>query len=291
MIERAVLFTGDATAFSVRRGIGELLSRFPSVDWLIIECRPLRQWGRVARNRVKRLRREGWRLIPHEIAELVRALGAKFRRDERVAGAPGDQYELSQLLASKSVSFCRTTDLRAEDTIAVVREFKPDVGICLAAPILKPELFGIPRLGTINLHKGKLPDYRGMPPAFWEVWNGEKEVGCSVHQVEAGLDTGPILARATVAIERYSTVRGLQIKLDEIGVQLTADAVEALARGATPERQTEGGALYRRPTLAQQAKLRMREPRVTQSSWLSFAKEAFFLGYVLLVRPLPRLVL
>ena len=292
MIDRAVIFTGNASAFSVRRGISELMSRFPSVNWLIIEHRPPRRWSRVARNQIKRFRREGWRFIPYAVATLVRTLGAAVRRDGPVVDVPGAEYELGRLLSHRSISFCRTADIHAEDTIAAVREFKPDVGLSLAAPILKPELFNIPRLGTINLHKGKLPDYRGMPPAFWEIWNGEQEVGCSIHQVAVGLDEGPVLVRATVPVEQFSTVRGLQIKLDEIGIQLTADAVDMLTRGAaTPEPQAEKGKVYRKPTLAQQAAIRTREPGRVQFSWRTFAKEAFFLVYVLCVRPLPRLTL
>lgn len=292
MIERAVIFTGDATAFSVRRGIAELMGRFASVDWLIIEHRPQRSWNRVARNQIKRFRREGWRYIPEVMATLVSVLGGRLRRDERAADAPGNEYELARLLSRKSVSFCRTTDLHAAGTIATARDFKPDVGISLAAPILKPELFNVPRLGTINLHKGKLPDYRGMPPAFWEIWNGENEVGCSIHQIVAGLDAGPVLLKATVPVEQYSTVRGLQIKLDEIGVQLTADAVGILARdAAVPEPQAGKGTLYRKPTLEQQAAIHAREPGRAQFSWRAFAKEIFFLLYVLFVRPVPRLML
>ena len=291
MIERIVIFTGDATAYSVRRGIGELMSRFTSVNCLIIEHRPPRRWSRVARNQVMRFRREGWRLIPYLIATSLSILGATLRRRERTADIPGEEYELSRLLTHKSVSFCRTTEIHAPDTIAAIRKFKPDVGICLAAPILKADLFNIPRFGTINLHKGKLPDYRGMPPAFWEIWNGEPEVGCSIHQVAVGLDTGPVLLRATVPVEQYSTVRGLQIKLDEIGIQLVADAVDMLLRGAaSPEKQAKAGMLYRKPTLEQQATIHAREPGAVRFSWRSFGKEIVFLVYVIFVRPFPRLI-
>ena len=69
-----------------------------------------------------------------------------------------------------------------------VTAFEPDIGLSLAAPILKKRLFAIPTLGTLNLHKGKVPEYRGMPPAFWEMRNGEASVGCTVHWVEERLD-------------------------------------------------------------------------------------------------------
>ena len=261
MIERAVIFTGDANAYSVRRGIGELMARFTSVTWLIVEHRPPRQWSRTARNQVKRLRREGWRFIPDIASTLAEVIGNKIGRSRGIDSRPGREYDLDQLLSHKSVAIRRTPDIHSDDSVAVVREFNADVGICLAAPILKPELFDLPRLGTINLHKGKLPDYRGMPPAFWELWNGEREIGCSIHKVVAGLDAGPILKCAVTPVEPYSTVRGLQIRLDEMGVQLTADAIYELARGtAVLQQQSGNGAVYRKPTSAQRATLRAREP-------------------------------
>ncbi len=292
MIERAVIFTGDANAYSVRRGIGELMARFTSVAWLIVEHRPRREWSRTARNQVKRLRREGWRFIPDLASTLTEAVSARFARDSSIDNRPGREYELDQLLRHGSVTFRRTPDIHSDDSIAAVRGFKADVGICLAAPILKPALFDLPRLGTINLHKGKLPDYRGMPPAFWEVWNGEREIGCSIHQVVAGLDAGPVLLSAATTVEPYSTVRGLQIKLDEIGIQLTADAIDALARGTAVLQHQEGtGSVYRKPTIAQQAALRAREPGAARPSWRSRAKEMVYFLYVVLLRPIPRVIL
>jgi len=292
-MDRVVIFTANLSAYSVRKGLGELLGRFPTTKWLIIEHRPPRQWGRVARNQIRQLRRDGWRWFPSIASSAMQEIRTRFHHhDEAAAELPGQEYELAKLLRHPHVSFMQVSDIHASTTIATVRQFNPDVGISLAAPILRPELFEIPRLGTINLHKGTLPDYRGMPPAFWEIWNGSREVGCTVHRVEAKLDTGPILVKLTTPVERFSTVRGLQIRLDEAGVELVAEALDRLTQGtAKPETQQGTGTLYRKPTPAQWAAIRKREPGRLGSSWLSAAKEAVFLLYVSCVRPLPRLVL
>jgi peptidoglycan/xylan/chitin deacetylase (PgdA/CDA1 family) len=150
-------------------------------------------------------------------------------------------------------------DLHSEAALAAVREFAPTLGLSLAAPILKPQLFSLPAAGTLNLHKGKLPEHRGMPPAFWELWNDEASVGCSVHEVEAGLDTGRLVRTATVPRQKFSTPRGLQLTLDETGVDLMRAAVaDVLAGKAASEPQASGGHTYRKPTLAQVAELRRR---------------------------------
>ena len=97
-----------------------------------------------------------------------------------------------------------------------------------------------------------MPYYRGMPPAFWELTNDEQAVGCTIHRVDDKLDTGDIALQSEVAREKYSTLRGLQLTLDELGVRLMAQAVrEALAGTLEPTPQPAGGHTYRKPTLQQ----------------------------------------
>ncbi len=292
-MKRAVIFTGDVATYSVRRGIGELVKRFPEMSWLVVEHRPPRRWRQVLRNQIVHFRRDGLRWIIFLAASMVSALSERLARGGMpTTDAPGKEYELKALLNHSRVSFMRTPDIHSEATVAAVRRFDPDVGIALAAPILKPPLFEIPRKGTLNLHKGRLPDYRGMPPAFWEVWTAAREVGCTVHRVERALDAGPILMKTSIPIEPFSTVRGLQIRLDEIGADLVADGLAKLAGGeAALEAQSGQGKLYRKPTLAQLAAVRAREPGRVASTWRAAVKEAFFLAYVSWVRPLPRLLL
>jgi methionyl-tRNA formyltransferase len=192
-----------------------------------------------------------------------------------------------------NLSYLETADLHAADSLSRVRGFAPDLGISLAAPILRPALFEIPRLGTINLHKGKLPGYRGMPPAFWEVYHDEPDVGCTVHRVTAGLDAGPILVTNTVRREPFSTVRALQLKLDEVGVDLMVEAVERIASGTAQWRdQPAGGRTFTRPTLHDQAIVRAKQRgAATGSRARRVVKDLVFRSYVSLVRPLPRRVL
>ncbi|MBK6308435.1 MAG: hypothetical protein IPF47_23000 [Gemmatimonadetes bacterium] len=86
------------------------------------------------------------------------------------------------------------TALNSEECRTLLRTLALDLGILDGTNILKPETFSIPRLGCVNLHCGRLPQYRGAPPAFWELMAGEREVGVTVHQVSAELDAGAIYA-------------------------------------------------------------------------------------------------
>ena len=62
-----------------------------------------------------------------------------------------------------------------------------------------------------------------MPPAFWELVHDVDSVGCTVHFIDDQLDTGPVVAEAEVRRQPYSTLRGLQLQLDEFGVPLMRD--------------------------------------------------------------------
>jgi peptidoglycan/xylan/chitin deacetylase (PgdA/CDA1 family) len=288
-IRKVVIITGGLNLHSVRKGIVELARNFPQMEWMLLENAPQKSVRVLLRNQWRNIKKNGWRWVPYQAWEVIASLLRKSRRMPPVPGSPpGAQYSLSAVLGLPSVTYFRVADLHSEDTITQVRAFGPDLAISLAAPILRAPLFEIPRRGTINLHKGKLPDYRGMPPAFWEFVNGEPEVGCTVHRVDSGLDTGPILVERSLPRSRYSTVRGMQMTLDEIGVQLTCEALRLVREGTVVWKpQNSGGRTYTKPTLRQIATLRRQPPNDRGLQLKRVCKEAFLWSYARLARPLP----
>ncbi len=67
--------------------------------------------------------------------------------------------------------------------------------------IIKESVFSIPRFGSINIHQGLAPIYRGGPTVFWELFNGENEIGITVHFVAPKVDTGDIILQKTLPLE------------------------------------------------------------------------------------------
>ena len=276
---RIVVFTGSLS-YAVRAGIAAIDEALPRPSWMIVVEQPRKHVVTLMRNQWRNLRRNGWRWIAYQLRELVAA--AMPRADSTAhSGQPGYSASRIALEANGRMIFCLVQNLHAESTIAKVREFAPDLGLSIAAPILRPALFGIPRLGTLNLHKGKVPNYRGMPPAFWEFWNDEQYVGCTVHEVDAKLDTGRVVAEKTVVRDRYSTIKGVQLTLDSIGIALMRDAACAVLAG-TAQRRAQGpdGKTFRKPTLGQVAALKARlAPRLTQRQRLmGLGKEVALAG-------------
>jgi len=251
---RLVVFTGNL-AYSVRKGIVEIDRSLAGLSWLVLVHSPKKSARQLLRSQWRNLRRNGWRWLPYQMADL-------WQRLRPAAGgpptpdAPGYEFSATALAAQPNVRVLQVADIHGSEALAALSDFAPHVGLSLAAPILRRALFAVPAAGTVNLHKGKVPDYRGMPPAFWELWNDETTVGCTVHWVDDQLDTGEVAAEAVVEREKHSSLRGLQLRLDEIGVELMRDVVGEIVAGRRPAiPQPAGGRTYRKPTLAQMAAL------------------------------------
>ena len=245
--------------FNVRWGVLTLAERFPQYRFTIARQVAHKSVARLLRNQLRNIARHGWRWVPYQGAEIAGLIGARLRPAAPPASAdrPGQMYSAAALASHPRVTLKTFAAINGADACAFVKEGNFDLGIALGAPILKEALFALPRLGTINLHKGRLPAFRGMPPAFWELDSGAPSVGCTVHQVAPGLDTGDILLASEVTIDRFSTVAGTQIKLHRLGVELVVQAVAALAAGSARfDKQPAGGSTNTRPTLAHEARLR-----------------------------------
>lgn len=94
--------------------------------------------------------------------------------------------------------------------------------------ILRAGVLGIPSGGTINLHGGKLPQYRGVAPINWQIINGETKGACSVIFVDEGIDTGDIIAEKEYEIALNDTAETVVNKTLAIFPDLLVDAIERI---------------------------------------------------------------
>jgi folate-dependent phosphoribosylglycinamide formyltransferase PurN len=155
-------------------------------------------------------------------------------------------------------------DLHSPHALARVGALAPDLGVVFGCYRLRRELFAIPRLGTLNLHLGRAPDFRGSSPGFYEMLDGVPEIGVTVHRVDDGLDSGPILLQESFPLDLapegdpLTYLQELQGRvLLPNGARLMADAVGRIARGEVVERpQAPGGRPRPRATWALKQELR-----------------------------------
>jgi methionyl-tRNA formyltransferase len=125
-----------------------------------------------------------------------------LRQGLRFTGARLRGRSIQSLAASAGVPIVATRSIHQPDYLAQIRTIAPDVIVSVAAPeIFKAELLGIPRLGCINIHSGRLPTYRGMMPTFWQMLRGESAITVTVHRMAEKLDAGDVLATRLCAIK------------------------------------------------------------------------------------------
>ncbi len=111
--------------------------------------------------------------------------------------------------------------------------------------ILPERILTLPRFGCINLHTSLLPKYRGAAPIQWAILNGEQETGVTIMKMDAGLDTGDILAQTTTPIAPEETSETLHDRLASMGAELLLQTIPDYVDGKiSPRPQPAQGASY-----------------------------------------------
>jgi methionyl-tRNA formyltransferase len=145
------------------------------------------------------------------------------------AGAP-----LAEACARLGVPLERRDAVNEGDLIARVKEADLLL-VAGCARILGPELCAAPRLGALNFHPSRLPEYRGREPLFWALLRGETEVAITVHRVTEEVDAGPVLFQVAVPVPARATSASLAGLVDRAGAALVPEIVALAAAGALPE--------------------------------------------------------
>lgn len=161
---------------------------------------------------------------------------------------PQQEFAMAFKLNNISDRIHFVKDIHAPQVLEQVAALEADLGVIYGSPILKPELFEIPKWGTLGIHHGKVPEYRGNKTAFWMMYNGEPCAGVTIQKVNKGLDTGLIVKTGEVKTDRraYSDVVR---ELEALGLKLYIQAILELKRGVAEFRPQMGikGKLYRNP--------------------------------------------
>ena len=163
---------------------------------------------------------------------------------------PREEITLQRKLKNIQNRIHFVIDIHAQQVLEQVRALEPDLGLIYGSPILKPELFEIPRLGTLGIHHGKVPEYRGNKTTFWMMYNGEKFAGVTIQKVNKGLDTGTIVKTGEVKAYRRA-YQAVFHQLEALGVELYIQAILDVKYGVAEYKPQTGvkGKLYRNPKL------------------------------------------
>lgn len=123
-------------------------------------------------------------------------------------------------------------DLRHAASHAAIADHRPHLIAAACFPWRLPAaLRAMPILGCLNVHPSLLPAGRGPEPVFWTLRRGERRSGTTIHLMDGGLDTGPIVARSFVEVEDGVRAPELELRLARLGGELLLAAIRALAAG------------------------------------------------------------
>jgi len=119
-----------------------------------------------------------------------------------------------------------------------------DVAVVVAYGLILPQaILGAPVRGCLNIHASLLPRWRGAAPIHRAIMAGDAQTGVCIMQMEAGLDTGPVLLREATEIGAQETTGALHDRLSAMGARLIVEALERLD-ALEPEPQPEAGVSY-----------------------------------------------
>lgn len=154
----------------------------------------------------------------------------------------------SQISAGTGINeltFTVVSDPNERSFVEYVSSKNCELGIVAGySDIFCAELIETPRFGMLNLHGGRLPEYRGGSPLNWQLVNGEICAGISVIQMDSGIDTGRLMSCAEISISDEDTIATIHERANEAFPGLVLDAIKMALSGDRGQAQDESRAGY-----------------------------------------------
>ncbi|MGB1077554.1 MAG: methionyl-tRNA formyltransferase [Bdellovibrionales bacterium] len=118
------------------------------------------------------------------------------------------------------------------DAVEMFRSHDADLAVVAAYGLILPQvILDAPKYGCLNIHASILPRWRGAAPIQYAIWKGDTESGITIMQMEAGLDTGPMISKQTCEITQETTASSLHDRLSDMGGAMLLPLLEELSNG------------------------------------------------------------
>ncbi len=162
------------------------------------------------------------------------------------SGTQPEDDELLTLARRQGIPVLAMPTLRHERAVAAIARRAPDLIVASCFPLRVPRAVrDLPRLGCLNVHPSLLPRWRGPEPVFWALRAGDEVTGVTIHLMDAGWDTGPVIAQERISWPDGARLPEIERMLSERGAELLIAAIAGLERGTlVPTPQAADGATY-----------------------------------------------
>ncbi|MEA2095042.1 MAG: methionyl-tRNA formyltransferase [Pseudomonadota bacterium] len=186
--------------------------------------------------------------VLHVLLESAHEVVAVYTQPDRPAGR-GRRTKASpvkRLAMEHELPVCQPRTLRDEPTQAALEAYQADLLVVVAyGLILPPAVLAMPRLGCINVHASLLPRWRGAAPIQRAILAGDHKTGVTLMQMDAGLDTGPVLASLACPIAPDDNGGRLHDRLSQLGARLLRENLKRIEQGQlVPQGQDDVLATY-----------------------------------------------
>ncbi|GAA3963283.1 methionyl-tRNA formyltransferase [Allohahella marinimesophila] len=164
---------------------------------------------------------------------------------------------VKQLALTHDIPVEQPENFRSPESIETLRAYKPTLMVVAAYGLLLPQLvLDIPKHGCVNIHASLLPRWRGAAPLQRAIEAGDRTSGVTLMQMEAGLDTGPMLATIQYDLAKTETADSLHDRLATLGAELLVENLPMLLTGeARPVVQENAQATYAHKLTKQEARI------------------------------------
>jgi methionyl-tRNA formyltransferase len=234
-----------------RQGLGEIEVKG------IFSCKTMGERGRI-----KLLR---------ELLGLYGALGLSrllmrrlnFKVVERLPAKPTAKqfYSVAQICRAFQVPHSFIGNPNQDDAVTQIAGLSPDLLVSVACPyILKEKLLTLPPLGCVNIHHAPLPRYKGMMPTFWQMYQGEQQVGLTIHTMAARVDEGSALLQEQLPVVKGESLDSLIRRTKRHGAHCMLKVLQQIAQQKQTKLSVEDGpgTYFTFPTAAEIKEFRRR---------------------------------
>ena len=146
-------------------------------------------------------------------------------------GADTWHESLVRVAAEMKIPHTVGKKVKDPEVIKHIASIKPDIIFCIGGTELIPQtVLSVPTVGTINIHPALLPKYRGRFSIPHAIFNGEKEVGVTLHFMDEGMDTGPIILQKTFPLSDDDTAKIAYDNFTKVGTEAFIEFLDMLKK-------------------------------------------------------------
>jgi methionyl-tRNA formyltransferase len=227
--------------------VNRLLGEFDVCAMVVESPPPAATQAEKMQRRSNLVRRHGW-------PRVINKLAYNWVRSRLLSYSDSQTVRSLLFPSNKPVEYSRTipttdvANINDQKCVDFVASHAPDVIAVCGTTVIKPQVFGLARSGTINIHTGITPEFRSADPIFWAVYHNQPDkVGVTIHFVDRGIDTGPILAQEAVPILGRDSLAAIYARCIKRGADLYCMVLKKLANEemeAIQRSGVEGRAFY-----------------------------------------------